>query len=430
MATKGTWSGNGLDAYSVRGPSFRSVGSWNSKSSTAIPGRGMLTVSPSISLLETPLSQSYSARETLSRTRSSCRQMSGILVQHHFSLVSNPQYKSQSFLLPKRRAQYGTGGRGAAVTKKPDKKSVAASKEINKKIVALGQDGKWMEILNLYTEKKQQFNPINYATVMSQMGRIRQGQKHDPLFLEFLSDLRAKFHANGITWLGEARDLATMVHALAKMGLDSNKQDSSSVTTIMGVLDDAKTTAWLFEDGTPQAVGHCIWACGKLGIKSPNLFRMLDQRAAWLFEHGSTQTIANCVWACGKLGIRSPNLFRLLDQRADWLIGGGHAQQMTNCVWACGKVGIKCPNLFRLLDESAEILFDTGTAQGVASFAWACGTLKIQSPNLFRLLDQRANWLVERGASRDLADVLWACGKLKLKSPKLRKLCNRRRAAG
>jgi hypothetical protein len=87
-----------------------------------------------------------------------------------------------------------------------------------------------------------------------------------------------------------------------------------------------------------------------LCIESPNLFRLIDQRAEWMFENGDPQGIANCLRACGKLGIESPNLFQMLDLRAEWLIENWTPQNIANCAWACGSLGIESPNLFVLLD--------------------------------------------------------------------------------
>ena len=53
--------------------------------------------------------------------------------------------------------------------------------------------------------------------------------------------------------------------------------------------------------GNPQEVANDVWACGKLGINSPNLFRLLDEHVELLVDNRNPQDIGNCVWACGKL---------------------------------------------------------------------------------------------------------------------------------
>eukprot|EP00978_Attheya_sp_CCMP212_P043601 scaffold287250_cov45-Attheya_sp.AAC.1 len=56
-------------------------------------------------------------------------------------------------------------------------------------IVKLGRSGKWKEMLLIHESEKEGFNNVNYATMMSQLGRIRFRDHRDPLFQAFLDDL-------------------------------------------------------------------------------------------------------------------------------------------------------------------------------------------------------------------------------------------------
>ena len=309
------------------------------------------------------------------------------------------------------------------VTKR-DLTSNAVSLSINKKIVELGRDGKWKEILSLYQEKKECFNPTNDATVMSQLGRIRHVRNDDPLLELFLCHLNTKLQGRGITWMGETRHVANIAHALGKMGMPQSL-DSSAMKMIR-LVGDCETAEWMFEHGNPQEIANCIWACGTLEIESPTLFRLLDQRSEWLVGNLTSQGLANCIWACGKLGIMAPRLFTLLDQRAEWLFENGTAQEIVNCVWACGKLGIECPDLFRLLDENAVRLVNSGTPQDLSNSVWACAKLGIKSLNMLRLLDHRAEWLFDNGTPQNLVNCVWACGTLGVESPALFRLLDQR----
>ena len=320
------------------------------------------------------------------------------------------------------------GAKGHENTKKAQALAKAKAIKISKNISELGKAGNWKEILYLYQEQKHGINAANFAAIMSQLGRIQGMRKDDPLFESVLDELSTKLHDRGIAWQGtNPRQLATIIHAIAKMKLPT--KDNSSAMKIMRFLGDDKTATWLFEYGTPQAVSNCVWACGTLDIVSPDLFRLLDNRCEWLFEHGNPQDIANCVWTFGKLGIKSHNLFRLLDQHGEWLFKNGNTQDVANCIWACGTLGVKLPNLFRLLDQRCEWLFENGTPQNISNCVWACGTLGIESPNLFQLLEERCEWLFDNGSPQSpqhIANCVLACGTLGIKSPNLFRLLNGR----
>ena len=314
-----------------------------------------------------------------------------------------------------------------------DKKRVAKERQnakgkaisINKDIIALAKAGKWKEMLTLYQEQKEDFNTVNYSTMMSKFWRIRQMRTNDPSFHRFLDELSATLNERGIAWLGtSSRELSTIVHAIAKMKL--SLKGNSSAMNIFKFMEDAKTVQWLFDCNNAQHVSNCVWACGTLGLKSPNLFRLLDQRGELLFDNGAPQNVAICIWACGTLGIESPHLFQLLDQRGEWLFENGVSQDVANCVAACAKLGIKLPNLFQLIDQRSEWLFENGDTQNISNCVWACGKVKMESPNLFRLLDQRSAWLFDSGNSQEVAMCVWACGTLGVKSPNLFRLLDQR----
>ncbi|KAI2507064.1 hypothetical protein MHU86_7333 [Fragilaria crotonensis] len=300
---------------------------------------------------------------------------------------------------------------------KPDGNAKTRAISINSTIIALGRDGRWRDIMSLYHKEQNAFNAVNCSTVMSQLARIRKMQKDDPSFQRFLAVVAENIHEDGIRWLGGVRQLSTIVHALAKMGLAP--QHNSSAEQIMTFLAQSETVEWMFDKGSPQNVTNCVWACGKLGVETPNLFKSLDERVEWVFFDGSTQDIANCAWACGTLGIEAPNLFRMIDERAEWLFENGNSQVVANCIWACGKLGIRAPKLFELLDDAAEWLFDEGTPQEIANCVMACAKLGIKAPKLFLLLDQRSQWFVRNGTPQGIGICVWACEQLGIKAPKL-----------
>mmetsp|Transcript_2215 Transcript_2215/g.4018 ORF Transcript_2215/g.4018 Transcript_2215/m.4018 type:complete len:161 (-) Transcript_2215:151-633(-) len=67
----------------------------------------------------------------------------------------------------------------------------------NKKISELGRKGKWKEMILIHEKEKEGFNNVNYATTMSQLGRIRFVDHRDPLFRAFLDDLGNQVEVRG-----------------------------------------------------------------------------------------------------------------------------------------------------------------------------------------------------------------------------------------
>eukprot|EP00978_Attheya_sp_CCMP212_P001734 scaffold3570_cov50-Attheya_sp.AAC.3 len=71
----------------------------------------------------------------------------------------------------------------------------------NKKISELGRKGKWEEMLLIHAKEKEGFDNVNYATTMTQLGRIRFVDHRDPLFRAFLDDLGNQVDVRGLRWL-------------------------------------------------------------------------------------------------------------------------------------------------------------------------------------------------------------------------------------
>ena len=289
---------------------------------------------------------------------------------------------------------------------------------IQTKILALGEKGKWKQLLQMCMYQKQQFNPIHYATVMSQLVRVRGLPKDDSGFQELIKDLNMKFVNSGLTWMGSPRPVANIVHAIAKMRLENDPL----AMQIVRVIDQGTNAEWMMKNGNTQTVANSIWACGKLGIPCPKLIALLESKAQWMFDNGNTQDIANSLWACATLNTPCPNMIRLLEANAERIFEDGNAQAIANVLWACGKLKIPCPNMIGLLEENAEWMFENGKAQNVSNSVWACGRLGIPCPNMIELLEAKAEWMFENGNKRNIDQCISACRKLKLECPKMTKM--------
>ena len=147
--------------------------------------------------------------------------------------------------------------------------------------------------MHLFVEQEQYFSPVNYATTMSQLGRIRAACWEDPKFLRFREALNLKLTQHGLKWLGSPRSVANILHGIAKTGRASD----TTALHIVRLIDYEDNATWICENGSAQNVANCAWACGRLEIPCPKLFELIDQKVEWLSENGNTQNIANCVWA-------------------------------------------------------------------------------------------------------------------------------------
>ena len=87
---------------------------------------------------------------------------------------------------------------------------------INKELVELGKKRRWKELLEVAEQKQASFNNVNYATLMSQLGRIRSFNKQDPRFLAISKSIGHKDRRAGTAVDPEHGRLPTLFMPLAR----------------------------------------------------------------------------------------------------------------------------------------------------------------------------------------------------------------------
>jgi len=122
----------------------------------------------------------------------------------------------------------------------------------------LGRQKDWNGLLELIIEEQINLNNVNYATTMSQLGRISSFDKSDPRFLSFLNVLTLVLEKRGLSWMG-VRETANIVHAIAKMGLQNQ-----STRHIFDWVSQPEVATQLVNEGNPQAVANTAWAFATL----------------------------------------------------------------------------------------------------------------------------------------------------------------------
>jgi hypothetical protein len=68
---------------------------------------------------------------------------------------------------------------------------------------------------------------------------------------------------------------------------------------------------WLVNNGSPQDVSMCIWACARLGAKqqqTSKLFLEFESNIDWFMKHGTSKDVSDCIWAYKVLGKRNSKL--------------------------------------------------------------------------------------------------------------------------
>ena len=189
------------------------------------------------------------------------------------------------------------------------------NRRINERLVELGQKKQWRVLLEVAKEEQASFNNVNYATIMSQLGRIRSFNKEDPRFVGFLKATATKIEERGLPWI-RAREASNIIHAIGKMQLRN-----PSTKSIVEWITKPEIAADFVGAGNPHDIANVAWAFAKLNVEAPELFAEIEDESKWLVEEGTPQAVANTAWACATLGFEAPNLFAEIEQSIQMACG-------------------------------------------------------------------------------------------------------------
>ena len=258
---------------------------------------------------------------------------------------------------------------------------------INKRLVELGKKQQWEALLEFAEQEQRNFNNVNYATLMSQLGRMRSSSfnQSDPRFLSILQTLATRMEERGLPWV-EARPAANIIHAIGRMRIKNE-----STRRILEWISEPETAACFVEEGNPQAVANVAWALATLGFQAPHLFVEIERRSKWLVMGGTPQEVANTAWACATLGfVEAPNLFAEIEKRSKWLVEEGTPQAVANTALACAKLGFQAPNLFAEIGTPIQVACQVGKPQEVANTRGPAHRSALQVPSLFAEIERQS----------------------------------------
>ena len=279
---------------------------------------------------------------------------------------------------------------------------------LNKRLVELGKKQRWQDLLEVAEQERVNFNNVNYATVICQLGHMQSFNKNkeDPRFLAFLQALATAMEERGLPWI-QARSASNIIHAIGKM-----KLRNPSTKRILKWISNPEVAAKFVMEGAPREIANTAWACATLGFAAPSLFAEIHRQSKWLVQTGNSQDVANTAWAFAALGCQASGLLAEIERHSNWLVNNGTPQAVANTAWACAKKRFNARQLFAEIEHQSEWLVSDGDPQQVANTAWACATLGFAAPRLFAEIEHQSKWLVNNGDSQHIANTAWACATL------------------
>ena len=207
-------------------------------------------------------------------------------------------------------------------------------------------------LLDYAHRNKSSFNDVNYATLMSKLGRLAPHQKR----------------------------------ALPA---------DSRYTSLLDTLTRAMTATPLPTGFGTQAVANIVHAHARLRQSNPPLFKAVDEHAAWFVGTSEQpQHISIVAWSFAKLGVQAPNLFDAISKRSSFLVDEGRPQEIANTAWAFSKLQYNASEFLAAVDDASELLIESGTTQAVSNISLAFAEIGYEPSEFFDCLEKQADEFV------------------------------------
>jgi len=247
-------------------------------------------------------------------------------------------------------------------------------------------------LLDYAHRNKSSFNDVNYATLMSKLGRLAPHQKRalpaDSRYTSLLDTLTRAMTATPLPTGFGTQAVANIVHAHARL--------RQSNPPLFKAVDEH--AAWFVGTSEqPQHISIVAWSFAKLGVQAPNLFDAISKRSSFLVDEGRPQEIANTAWAFATLDYPSLPLFSLINEiseRNSSTLMEGRPQAVANTAWAFSKLQYNASEFLAAVDDASELLIESGTTQAVSNISLAFAEIGYEPSEFFDCLEKQADEFV------------------------------------
>jgi hypothetical protein len=234
-------------------------------------------------------------------------------------------------------------------------------------------------LLRLVADKLDNFNVVNVATAFSRLGR-HCGSGSFPRNIAVDDRFRGLMgSARGLCADGrlQARELANIFHAVAKMGAAGKL--AASDAGVQDMLEALEQRAVLVaSDMEPQEVSNTIWSYAKLGLTpGAQALAALEVAVLRVGSGMKPQETANTVWAFGTLGMMPGEESRAALEAAVVRVGPSmNPQDTANIAWSFATLGLTPRAEAQVALEAAVVRVGPSmNAQATANTAWSFATL-------------------------------------------------------
>jgi tellurite resistance protein len=202
-----------------------------------------------------------------------------------------------------------------------------------------------------------------------------------------------------------AREIANILHAGAKLGIDSQNE----------VMRKLFNEAMRLSDGfDAQAASNIIWAAASLDLENDRVINALSQACVDRVREMNPQNASNSLWSIATLKVSDDHVITALSQACVDRVRVFNAQDASNSLWSIATLKVSDDHVITALSQACVDRVRDMNAQNASNSLWSIATLKVSDDHVITALSQACVDRVRVFNAQDASNALWSIATLKV----------------
>jgi tellurite resistance protein len=170
----------------------------------------------------------------------------------------------------------------------------------------------------------------------------------------------------------EARNIANILHAGAKLRIDSQNE------VMRKLFDEAMRLSDGFE---AQHASNAIWAVATLALEDERVVAALARACVDRVREMKAQEASNALWSIATLKVSDDHVITALSQACVDRVRVFNAQDASNALWSIATLKVSDDRVITALSQACVDRVRVFNAQDAANALWSIATLKVSDDN-------------------------------------------------
>jgi hypothetical protein len=172
----------------------------------------------------------------------------------------------------------------------------------------------------------------------------------------------------------EARNIANILHAGAKLRIDSHNE------VMRKLFDEAVRLSDGFE---AQNASNAIWAAATMALEDKRVVAALARACVDRVREFNAQNASNALWSIATLKVSNDHVITALSQACVDRVREMKAQEASNALWSIATLKVSDDHVIAALSQACVDRVREINAQGASNALWSIATLKVSDDNAF-----------------------------------------------